>query len=249
MPPQAPSVIRAKAKTFISSGLADVSEPKALELDEIKSLVKQYAEAALNAQKAGFDMVEVHAANGYLIDQFLRDKTNHRTDQYGGSIENRARFLLEVIDEMIKVYPSSLIGCRISPASTFNDIDDSDPQNLYSYVVSELGKRKLAYLHIIEGETGGRRDANPKVNFAELKKLFKSHGGMNIMTNNGYNKAMAESAIENDEADLVAFGVPFLANPDLVKRLENNYPLNTPDQKSFYGGTEKGYTDYPFYSD
>ena len=249
MPPQAPSVIRAKAKTFISSGLADVSEPKALELDEIKSLAKEYAKAALNAEKAGFDMVEVHAANGYLIDQFLRDKTNHRTDQYGSSIENRARFLLEVIDEMITVYPSNLIGCRISPASTFNDIDDSDPQTLYSYVVSELGKRKLAYLHIIEGETGGRRDANPKVNFAELKKLFKAHGGMNIMTNNGYNKAMAETAIENDEADLVAFGVPFLSNPDLVKRLENNYPLNTPDQKSFYGGTEKGYTDYPFYSD
>jgi len=249
MPPQAPSAIRAKAKTFISSGLADVSEPKTLELDEIKSLVKQYAEAALNAQKAGFDMVEVHAANGYLIDQFLRDKTNHRTDQYGGSIENRARFLLDVIDEMITVYPPNLIGCRISPASTFNDIDDSDPQTLYSYVVSELGKRKLAYLHIIEGETDGRRDANPKVNFAELKKLFKAHGGMNIMTNNGYNMAMAESAIENGEADLVAFGVPFLANPDLVKRLENNYPLNTPDQKSFYGGTEKGYTDYPFYSD
>jgi len=249
MSPQAPSAIRAKAKTFISSGLADVSEPKALELDEIKSLIKQYAKAALNAERAGFDMVEVHAANGYLIDQFLRDKTNHRTDEYGGSIENRARFLLEVIDEMISVYPANLIGCRISPASTFNDIDDSDPQSLYSYVVSELGKRKLAYLHIIEGETGGRRDANPKVNFTELKKLFKSRGGMNIMTNNGYNKAMAESAIENDEADLVAFGVPFLANPDLVKRLENNYPLNTPDQKTFYGGTEKGYTDYPFYSE
>ena len=249
MAPQAPSAIRAKAKTFISKGLVDVSEPKALEIDEIQSLTKKYAEATLKAKKAGFDMIEVHAANGYLIDQFLRDKTNHRTDQYGGSVENRARFLLEVIDEILKVYPANLIGCRISPASTFNDIDDSDPQTLYSYVVSELGKRKLAYLHVIEGETGGRRNANPKVNFAELKKLFKSHGGMNIMTNNGYNKSMAESAIENDEADLVAFGVPFLANPDLVKRLENNYPLNTPDQKTFYGGTEKGYIDYPFYSE
>ena len=212
--------------------MVDVSEPKALEINEIKSLAKEYAKAALNAKKAGFDMIEVHAANGYLIDQFLRDKTNHRDDEYGGSIENRARFLLEVIDEIIKVYPANLIGCRISPASTFNDIDDSDPQSLYSYVVTELGKRKLAYLHIIEGETGGPRDANPKVNFGELKKLFKAHGGMNIMTNNGYNKAMAESAIENNEADVVAFGVPFIANPDLVKRLENNYPLNTPDQKS-----------------
>ncbi|QDC80808.1 alkene reductase [Candidatus Methylopumilus universalis] len=248
MAPQAPSAIRAKAKTFNSKGLVDVSEPKALEIDEIKSLTKKYVEAALNANKAGFDMIEVHAANGYLIDQFLRDKTNHRTDEFGGSIENRARFLLEVIDEIIKVYPANLIGCRISPASTFNDIDDSDPQSLYSYVVSELGKRKIAYLHIIEGETGGPRDANPKVNFAELKKLFKSHGGMNIMTNNGYHKAMAESAIDNNEADLIAFGVPFLANPDLVNRLENNYPLNKPDQKTFYGGTEKGYTDYPFYN-
>lgn len=248
MPPQAPSAIRAKAKTFISSGLADVSEPEALKIDEIKSLVKQYAKATLNAQKAGFDMIEVHAANGYLIDQFLRDKTNHRDDEYGGSIENRARFLLEIIDEIIKVYPANLMGCRISPASTFNDIDDSDPQSLYSYVVSELGKRKLAYLHIIEGETGGKRDANPKVNFAELKKLFKAHGGLNIMANNGYNKTMAENAIEKNEADLIAFGVPFLANPDLVMRLENNLPLNKPDQKTFYGGTEKGYTDYPIYS-
>ena len=248
MPPQAPSAIRANAKTFNSKGLVDVSEPKALEIDEIKALIKNYAEATLNAQKAGFDMIEVHAANGYLIDQFLRDKTNHRTDQYGGVIENRARFLLEVIDEIIKIYPANLIGCRISPASTFNDIEDSDPQSLYSYVVSELGKRKIAYLHIIEGQTGGPRDANPKVNFAELKKLFKANGGLNIMANNGYNKTMAENAIEKNEADLIAFGVPFLANPDLVKRLENNYPLNTPDQKSFYGGTEKGYTDYPLYS-
>ena len=248
MQPQAPSAIRAKAKTFNSQGLVDVSEPKALEIHEIQSLAKEYAKAALNAKKAGFDMIEVHAANGYLIDQFLRDKTNHRTDEYGGVIQNRARFLLEVIDEIIKVYPASLMGCRISPTSTFNDIDDSDPQSLYRYVVTELGKRKLAYLHIIEGQTGGPRDANPKVNFAELKKLFKAQGGMNIMTNNGYNKAMAESAIENNEADLIAFGVPFIANPDLVKRLEHHYPLNTPDQKSFYGGTEKGYIDYPFYS-
>jgi N-ethylmaleimide reductase len=135
----------------------------------VKALVQTYAKAAQNAKDAGFDMVEIHAANGYLIDQFLRDKTNHRTDQYGGSIENRARFLLEVIDEIIKVYPANLMGCRISPASTFNDIDDSDPQNLYNYVISELGKRKLAYLHIIEGETGGPRDANPKVNVPELK--------------------------------------------------------------------------------
>ena len=248
MAPQAPSAIKAKAKIFNSKGLVDVSEPKALEVDEIKSLTKQYTKAALNAQTAGFDMIEMHAANGYLIDQFLRDKTNHRTDEYGGSVENRARFLLETIDEIIKVYPVNLIGCRISPTSTFNDIDDSDPQSLYSYVVSELGKRKLAYLHIIEGETNGRRDANPKVDFAALKKLFRAHGGMNIMMNNGYNKAMAENAIDNNEADLVAFGVPFLANPDLVKRLENNYSLNTPDQKTFYGGTEKGYTDYPFYN-
>ena len=248
MQPQAPSAIRAKAKTFNSKGLVDVSEPKALEIHEIQSLAQQYARATLNAKEAGFDMIEVHAANGYLIDQFLRDKTNHRTDEYGGSIENRARFLLEIIDEIIKVYPANLIGCRISPASTFNDINDSDPQGLYSYVVTELGKRKLAYLHIIEGETGGPRDANPKVNFAELKQLFKAHGGMNIMSNNGYNKEMAESAIVNNEADVVAFGKPFIANPDLVERLQNNYPLKSPDQKSFYGGTEKGYIDYPFYS-
>lgn len=243
--PVAPSAVRASAKVFIPTGFDDVSEPRALGIDEIASLVAVYAQAAMNAKKAGMDMVEVHGANGYLIDQFLRDKTNKRTDQYGGSVENRARFLLEVVDAVCKVYPASKVGCRISPASTFNDIDDSAPQPLFMHVASELGRRGLGYLHIVEGQTGGPRDARTDVNFAAIKQAFKSAGGHAIMANNGYTREMAEQAVASGSADLISLGVPFLANPDLVERFRSQQPLNTPDANTFYGGGEKGYTDYP----
>lgn len=245
--PIAPSAVRASAKVFIPSGFDDVSEPRALTESEIRELVAMFSQAAMNAKKAGMDMVEVHGANGYLIDQFLRDKTNKRTDAYGGSIENRARFLLEVVDAVCKVYPASKVGCRISPASTFNDIDDSNPQPLYMHVARELGKRGLGYLHIIEGQTGGARDARPEVDFAALKHAFKDAGGIAVMANNGYSREMAEAAVADGSADLIAFGVPFLANPDLVERFRHGHPLNAPDVNTFYGGAEKGYTDYPEY--
>ena len=245
--PVAPSAIAADAKVFIPSGFENVSTPRALLPNEIADLVATYRQAALNAKEAGFDMVEVHAANGYLIDQFLRDKTNKRSDQYGGSIENRARFLLEVVDAVSTVFPASRVGARISPASTFNDIDDTSPQPLFHYVAGALGQRGLAYLHVIEGQTGGPRDARPEVDFLALEQTFKAAGGIATMANNGYSKEMAEKAVSDGAADLIALGVPFLANPDLVSRFKNAYPLNTPDAETFYGGGEKGYTDYPLY--
>ncbi len=245
--PVAPSAIRANAKVYIPTGFDDVSMPRALTLEEIKALVATYQEAARNAKRAGFDMIEVHGANGYLLDQFLRDKTNQRTDAYGGSIENRARFLLEVIDAVCQVYPASRVGSRISPASDFNDIEDSNPQPLFAYVAKSLGERGLGYLHVIEGQTAGSRDAGPKIDFQALEHAFQSAGGMATIANNGYTKELAEAAVANGTADLVAFGVPFLANPDLVSRFQNGYPLNEPDSTTFYGGDAKGYTDYPFY--
>lgn len=246
--PVAPSAIQAKAKTFIPSGYEDVSVPRALTEKDIDDLVATYRQAALNAKAAGFDMVEVHGANGYLIDQFLRDKTNHRTDRYGGSIENRARFLLAIVDAVTEVYAPSQVGCRISPASTFNDIDDSAPMTLFSYVAKELGARGLGYLHMIEGETGGKRDARPEVDFQGLRTIFKKAGGVCTMVNNGYSREMAENVVQTQGADLVALGVAFLANPDLVERFKHGHALNAPDPKTFYGGDAKGYTDYPAYS-
>jgi N-ethylmaleimide reductase len=246
--PVAPSAIQPAMKAYTDKGFEDCPVPRALETAEVQALVQTYRQAAQNAKAAGFDMVEIHAANGYLIDQFLRDKTNQRTDAYGGSMENRARFLMEVVNAVLEVYPAHRVGCRISPVSQFNDIDDSNPAALFGYVAQQLGALKLGYLHIIEGQTGGSRDADQRVNFEGLRQSFKQSGGRLTMVNNGYTKEMAQSAVSSGSADLVAFGVPFLANPDLVSRFQHGHPLNTPDQATFYGGGEKGYTDYPVYA-
>ena len=243
--PVAPSAIQPAMKAYTDKGFEDCPMPRALETAEVQALVQVYKKAAQHAKEAGFDLVEVHGANGYLIDQFLRDKTNQRTDIYGGSIENRARFLMEVVRAVLEVYPAHRVGCRISPVSQFNDIDDSNPAALFGYVAQELGRLKLGYLHIIEGQTGGSRDADQRVDFAGLRAAFTQAGGRLTMVNNGYTKEMAESALSSGGADLVAFGVPFLANPDLVERFRQGHALNTPDQSTFYGGGEKGYTDYP----
>jgi len=246
--PVAPSAIQPAMKAYTDKGFEDCPVPRALETAEVQALVETYRQAAQHARDAGFDMVEVHAANGYLIDQFLRDKTNQRTDAYGGSIENRARFLIEVVKAVLQVYPAHRVGCRISPVSQFNDIDDSNPAALFGYVAQQLGSLKLGYLHIIEGQTGGSRDADQRVDFAGLRQSFKQAGGRLTMVNNGYTKEMGESAVSTGSADLVAYGVPFLANPDLVARFKHGHPLNAPDQATFYGGGEKGYTDYPVYA-
>lgn len=243
--PVAPSAIAADMKAYTSEGFVPCSTPRALETIELPGLIEAYRQAALNAKAAGFDMVEVHAANGYLLDQFLRDKTNQRTDAYGGTVENRSRLLLEVVDAVASVYPASRVGCRISPVSGFNDIDDTNPLPLFTHVAQALGGRGLGYLHIIEGQTGGPRDADQRVDFAGLRRSFKQAGGQCTMVNNGYTKAMAEATVSSGDADLVAFGVPFLANPDLVARFKLDAPLNAPDASTFYGGGAKGYTDYP----
>lgn len=238
--PVSSSAIRAKAQTFVESGFVDVSEPHALTTDEIASVVGDYATAAENAKKAGFDGVEIHAANGYLIDQFLRDSVNQRTDTYGGSIENRTRFALEVTDAILKIWDRGRVGMRISPVSPFNDLSDSDPEKVYFHLAEKLSDRGLAYLHVVEGATGGPRDATP-FDFVALRKIFSGA----YMANNGYTRELAIEAITKKRVDLVAFGQLFISNPDLVERLRRNAPLAKADQATFYGGDAKGYTDYP----
>lgn len=238
--PVAPSAIRAGTQTFVESGFADVSEPHALTLTEIEAVLRDYVTAAKNAKKAGFDGVEIHAANGYLIDQFLKDRTNHRTDAYGGGIDRRLRFALEVVDAILGVWPRERVGIRLSPVNPFNDISDSDPARVFFPLVEKLSQRGIAYIHVIEGQAGGPRDYAP-FDYVALRKTFAGA----YIANNGYTRDLAIEALREHRADLIAFGVPFLANPDLVERLRRNAPLNPPDQATFYGGGARGYTDYP----
>jgi N-ethylmaleimide reductase len=238
--PVAPSAIRANTQTFVASGFVDVSEPRALELDEIPGIVADYARAAANAKAAGFDGVEIHAANGYLLDQFLKDGSNRRTDAYGGSIENRSRLTLEVAAAIAKVLPPERVGIRLSPVSPFNDVLDSNPQALFGYLVAQLSALNLGYIHVIEGATGGPRDFAP-FDYGALRKAFSGA----YMANNGYDRDLAFKTLEAGDADLIAFGRPFIANPDLVERLRRNAPLNPLDQNTLYGGAAEGYTDYP----
>ncbi len=237
--PVAPSAIRPQGQAFTTKGFEPIPTPRALEESEIPGIVEKYAQAAQNALAAGFDGVEVHAANGYLIDQFLRDQTNKRTDHYGGSVENRSRFLLEVIEAVTAAIGAERIGVRISPQNGQNDISDSNPQALFNYVAEQLSRRGLAYLHIIEGDTGGV--PVPSFDYVKLKRLF---GGI-VIANNGFDKARATDAIAEGRADLVAFGKPFISNPDLVIRLLLDAPLTPANRETFYGGAEQGYTDYP----
>ncbi len=239
-PPVGPSAIRAKTRTFIAGGFEEVSAPRALELGEIPGIVADYARAARNAVAAGFDGVEIHAANGYLLDQFQKDGPNHRADAYGGSIENRCRLTLEVADAIAKVLPSGRVGIRLSPVSPANDALDSDPQPMFEYLARELSARKLLYIHVIEGATQGPRDIAP-FDYAALRRNFAGA----YIANNGYDRDLALKTLEAGAADLIAFGRPFISNPDLVERLRRNAPLNPPNLKAFFGGGADGYTDYP----
>jgi N-ethylmaleimide reductase len=238
--PVAPSAIRAKTKTFIETGFADVSEPRALTIEEIGGIVRDYAHAAENAKKAGFDGIEIHGANGYLIDQFLKDGANKRTDSYGGSIENRTRFALEVTDAILRIWDRHRVGIRLAPVSPANDVSDSDPGKLFLYLAGKLSERGLAFIHVIEGATGGARDFAP-FDYLALRKAFAGA----YIANNGYTRELAIKALAEGRADLIAFGKLFISNPDLVERLRLGAPLNPFDQATFYGGGEKGYTDYP----
>jgi len=240
--PVGPSALRANTKTFIAGeGFVDVSTPRALRLDEIPGIVEDFRYASARAIEAGFDGVEIHGAHGYLLDAFLRDGTNHRTDAYGGSIGNRARLLIEVAKSCAVAIGADRLGVRISPVSTAGDSHDSHPQALFNHVVERLDPLGLAYLHVVEGETGGARD-NMSFDYAALRDRFNGVW----MVNNGYDRRMAIDAVSSGRADLVSFGRPFIANPDLVERLSNNAPLNQlMGQETFYGGGAHGYTDYP----
>jgi N-ethylmaleimide reductase len=210
-----------------------------LDVSELPGIVNEYIHATKCALATGFDGVEIHAANGYLLDQFLRDGSNKRTDNYGGSFENRARLLMEVVKAVVDVAGSGKVGIRISPANPFNDMYDSNPQALFNYVADVLSPFNLAYLHVVEGNVGGEPQT---FDFVALRKHFKGA----YMANLAYDKARGNAAIASGHADVVAYGVPFLANPDLVERYSTNAVLNEADANTFYGGTEKGYTDYPF---
>ncbi|NDA47352.1 MAG: alkene reductase [Alphaproteobacteria bacterium] len=235
--PVAPSAIPAKTKTYLAQGFAEVSAPRALEAAEIPGIVQDYFTAAQNAKLAGFDGVEVHGANGYLIDQFLRDGSNHRTDSYGGSIENRIRFALEVTKAVLRVWEPSRVGFRISPASAANDMRDSDPQALFAQLVKALDGLGIGYVHVNEAPAAD----GSAFDFAALRRHFRQAW----IANFNYNAERAAEAINAGRADLIAFGKPFISNPDLPRRFELGAALTTPDQATFYGGTEKGYTDYP----
>ena len=239
-PPVAPSAIRAKGKTFVNGTFTEISEPRALELSEIPGIIDDFKRATKNAIEAGFDGVEIHGANGYLLDQFARDGANKRTDAYGGSIENRVRLMLEVSKAVAAEAGADRTGIRISPVTPANDISDSNAQALYDHIVDGLGALKLVYLHVVEGATGGPRDFAP-FDYASLRKRFAGA----YVANNGYDFDLATKVLDANAADLIAFGKPFISNPDLVERLKQGATLNDWDKNTFYGGGAKGYTDYP----
>jgi N-ethylmaleimide reductase len=238
--PVAPSAIRAKGKTFVNNQFVEMSEPRALDLSEIPGIIDDFRRGAANALAAGFDGVEIHGANGYLLEQFAKDGSNKRTDAYGGSIENRARLMLEVSKAVVAEAGAERTGIRISPVTPANDISDANPQPLYDHIVDGLEALKLAYIHVIEGATGGPRDIAP-FDYASLRKRFRRA----YIANNGYDFALAEKMLAANTVDLIAFGKPFISNPDLVERLKRGAPLNDWDKATFYGGGAKGYIDYP----
>ena len=240
--PVAPSAIAADGEVFTARGKTKMVTPRALETDEIPGVIAQFKKAAENAKAAGFDGVELHGANGYLLDQFLRDGTNRRTDAYDGSIQNRARFPLEVGEAVIGVWDASRVGYKISPNGSFNSMSDSDPIRTFSYLATELDHLRLGYLHVSEA-IAGPMAAPAEIARAQpvLRKMFNG----TVIANGGYDARSGNAAIAHGEADLIAFGVPFLANPDLPLRYLKGAPLNTPDFATFYAGEEKGYVDYP----
>ena len=240
--PVAPSAIRPRGEAFTEDGFKPHVTPRALETDELSGIVEQYRHAAQNAKRAGFDGVEVHAANGYLLHQFLSDGTNRRTDAYGGSIENRARLLMEVVEAVAGVWGASRVGVRLSPNTDFGDIADSDPRALYSYVVKALNRFGLAYLHVVEGFPGAAGSVPAAFDLDVLRPLFAGA----YVVNGGYTRQRGIDVMSAGLADAVAYGRPFIANPDLVRRFDLDAPLNEPDPSTFYGGDAHGYTDYPF---
>ena len=239
--PVSASALRAQTKTFVNNGFVDVSEPRALDIDELPAIVDDFRQAAANAIAAGFDGVEIHGANGYLLEQFIKDGANQRTDAYGGSVENRARLLLEVTAAVAREIGADRTGVRISPVSPANAISTvSDPQPQYDYIVDQLSALGIVYLHVVEGATGGPRDVAP-FDFDGLRRRFNG----TYLANNGYDLQLASARVSEGKADLVAFGRPFISNPDLVERLKRGAALAALNPATLYGGGAEGYTDYP----
>ncbi|MBI1174356.1 MAG: alkene reductase [Sideroxydans sp.] len=239
--PVSSSAIKPPGDAMTPQGMQPYETPHALEPDEIPGIIENYRRAAQNAMDAGFDGVEVHGANGYLLDQFLRDGVNQRSDAYGGAIENRARLLLEVVKTVCTVWNSDRVGVRLSPLQPANGMSDSNPEATFSYVVEQLNRFNLAYLHVAEMGKDQPGAAGPAFELRKLRKIWKGI----YMVNCGYTRDSGNAALAAGDADMVAFGVPFIANPDLVARFEKNAPLNEPDRTTFYGGDARGYTDYP----
>ncbi|MBD2251314.1 alkene reductase [Nostoc parmelioides] len=240
--PVAPSAIAPAGNVSTYTGSQPFVTPRALETEEIPGVVEQFRQGAKNALEAGFDGVEIHGAFGYLIDQFLQDGANQRTDDYGGSIENRARFLLEVTEAVCSVWGANRVGIKLSPSNTFNDIHDTDPKALFSYAITALNSFDLGYLHLMEASAADIRHGGKAIPVADFRPFYSG----TLIANGGYNREKGDAAIAKGDADLVSFGVLFLANPDLPERLRLNTALNQADRSTFYGGDEKGYTDYPF---
>jgi N-ethylmaleimide reductase len=239
--PVSASAVRPEGEIHTPLGKKPFVTPRALELDEIPGVVQSYAEATKRAQEAGFDGVEIHAANGYLIDQFLRDGANHRTDQYGGSVENRARFLLEVTEAVVNAWNGDRVGLRLSPVNPYNDMRDSDPVATFTHVAKALNGFDLAYLHVLEALPGHFLAADYAPVLPHIRELYQHP----LIVNGGYDLATGNAAIAAGRADAIAYGIPFIANPDLVQRFRQNAPLNPPDPTTFYAPGPKGYTDYP----
>lgn len=241
--PVGPSPIPATGDFFLPSGRVDFPVPRQLGLDEIPDIIHDFAQATSNAREAGFDGIELHGANGYLLDQFLQDGSNHRTDAYGGSIKNRARLMIDATEAAIGAWSADRVGVRLSPSSTLYGMNDSNRRATFGYVIHELNALNLSYLHLTEPnakvlEAGG-------VQIEHVAETFKPLISVPTIINTGFDRAKAEAAIARNEADLVGFGVPFLANPDLVRRFATDAPLNRPDPATFYGIGPGGYTDYP----
>jgi N-ethylmaleimide reductase len=246
--PVAPSAVPHGGVAYTEAGWIPNTPSRALTIPEIAGLVESFRTAAIRGKEAGFDGVELHAANGYLFDQFLQDGSNKRTDIYGGSFENRARFLLEATQAVISVWGSDRAAVRLGPSGTWGDMSDSDPEALFTYVAKELAKLKLAYLHLIEPRVLGNVDDESKDQNPVAAQLIRKHYKGTLIAAGGFKAHTAEAILQAGDADLVAFGRDFIANPDLPERLRLQLPLNPYDRPTFFGGTEVGYTDYPVFS-
>lgn len=240
--PISASAIKPTGEIHTPQGKKPFVTPRPVSLEEIPGIVEDFAQATRNARQAGFDGVEIHAANGYLIDQFLRDGTNQRQDAYGGSIQNRVRFLLEVTRAVVDAWSADRVGVRLSPTNAFNDMQDSDPIATFTHAAQALNAYNLAYLHILEALPGHMLAVDGERVSPYIREIFQGP----LMINGGYDAVSGAAAIANHEADLVAYGVPFIANPDLPERFAQQAPLNEPDPSTFYTQGAKGYTDYPF---